>query len=43
MTTIIKPCGGEKRRGIRAIHGNRNKFMISDSEISKCPEFEVKP
>ena len=42
MTTIIKRCRGEKTRGIRAIDGFRNKLMIPDSEISKCPEFEVK-
>ena len=42
MTTINKRCRGEKTRGIRAIDGFRNKLMIPDSEISKCPEFEVK-
>ena len=42
MTTIIKRCRGEKTRGIRAIDGFRNKLMIPDSEIPKCPEFEVK-
>ena len=42
MTTVIKRCRGEKTRGIRAIDGFRNKLMIPDSEISKCPEFEVK-
>ena len=42
MTTIIKCCRGEKTRGIRAIDGFRNKLMIPDSEIPKCPEFEVK-
>ena len=42
MTTIIKRCRGEKTRGIRAIDGFRNKLMILDSEIPKCPEFEVK-
>ena len=42
MTTIIKRCRGEKARGIRAIGGFRNKLMIPDSEILKCPEFEVK-
>ena len=41
MTTVIKRCRGEKTRGIRAIDGFRNKLMIPDSEISKCPEFEV--
>ena len=39
MTTIIKRCRGEKTRSIR---GFRNKLMIPDSEIPKCPEFEVK-
>ena len=42
MTTIIKRCRGEKTRGIRGIDGFRNKFMIPDSGIPKCPEFEVK-
>ena len=42
MTTIIKRCRGEKTRGIRAIDGFRKKLMILDSEIFKCPEFEVK-
>ena len=42
MTTIIKQCRGAKTRGIRAIDGLRNKLMIPDSEIPKCPEFEVK-
>ena len=42
MTTVIKRCRGEKTRGIRAIDGFRNKLMIPDSKIPKCPEFEVK-
>ena len=42
MTTIFKCCRGEKKRGIRAINGFRKKLMIPDSEIPKCPEFEVK-
>ena len=45
MTTIIKRCRGKKKnkkRGIRAIDGFRKKLMIPDSEIPKCPEFEVK-
>ena len=42
MTTIIKRCRGEKKRDIRAIDGFRKKLMIPDSEIPKCPEFEVK-
>ena len=39
---MIKRCRGEKKRGIRAIDGFRKKLMIPDSEIPKCPEFEVK-
>ena len=42
MTTIIKRCRGEKKRGIRAIDGLRKKLMITESEIPKGPEFEVK-
>ena len=42
MTTVIKRCRGEKTRGIREIDGFRKKLMIPDSEIPKCPEFEVK-
>ena len=33
MTTIIKRCRGEKKRGIRAIDAFRKKLMIPDSEI----------
>ena len=42
MTTIIKRCRGEKTRGIRGIDGFRNKLMIPDSEIPKCPEVKSK-
>ena len=42
MTTIIKRCRGEKKRGIRVIDGFRKKLMIPDSEFPACPEFEVK-
>ena len=42
ITTIIKQCRGEKTRGIRKIDGFRKTLMIPDSEIPKCPEFEVK-
>ena len=42
ITTVIKQCRGEKTRGIRAIDGFRNKLMIPDSVIPKCPEFEAK-
>ena len=40
MTAIIKRCRGEKVT--RVIDGFRKKLMIPDSEISECPEFEVK-
>ena len=42
MTAVIKQCRAEKTRRIRAIDGFRKKLMIPDSEIHKCPEFEVK-
>ena len=42
ITTVIKSCRGEKTRDIRAIDAFRNKLIIPDFEISKCPEFEVK-
>ena len=42
MDTIIKQCRGEKTRGINTIDGFRKKLMILESEIPKCPEFEVK-
>ena len=42
MTTVIKHSRGEKTRGIRAIDGFRNKLLMPDSEIPKCPELEVK-
>ena len=42
MKTAIKHSRGEKKRGIRTIDGFRKKLMIPDSEIPKCPEFEVK-
>ena len=42
MTTIIKRCRGEKTRGTTGIDEFRKKLMIPDSEILKCPEFEVK-
>ena len=40
--TTIKPFRGEKTRGITAIDEFRKKLMISDFEICKYPEFEVK-
>ena len=42
MTAIIKRCRGEKTKGTRGIDEFRKKLMIPDSEILKCPEFEVK-
>ena len=42
MTTVIKRCRGEKKRDVRAIDEFRKKLLIPDSEIPKCPEFEVK-
>ena len=42
MTTVMKQRTGEKTRGIRALDGFRTKLMIPDSEIPKCPEFQVK-
>ena len=42
ITTVMKRCSREKTRGMREIDGFRNKLMIPDSEIPKCPEFEVK-
>ena len=42
MTTIIKRCRGEKTKDIGAIDDLEKKLMILDSEIPKCPEFEIK-
>ena len=42
MTTIIKRCRGEKKRGIRAEDEFKKELMVPDSGIRKCPEFEVK-
>ena len=42
MTTVVKHCRGEKKRGVRAIDGFRKKLIIPDSEILACLEFEVK-
>ena len=41
MTTVIKCCRGEKW-GKRKIDAFRGKLMIPDSEITECPEYEVK-
>ena len=42
MTTVIKHWRGEKKRGQRKIDGFRKKLMIAESEVSECPEHEVK-
>ena len=42
MTTIIKRCRGEKKRGIRAIDEFRKKLMIPHFGIRECSEFEAK-
>ena len=42
MTTVIKRCRGEKKRGKGKIDGFRKKLMVLESEISECPEHEVK-
>ena len=42
MSTVIKRCRGEKKRGERKIDGFRKKMMIPESEIPECPEHEVK-
>ena len=41
LTTVIKRSRG-KERSIREIDGFRKKLIILDSEIPKCPEFEIK-
>ena len=42
MTNIIKHCGGEKKRGIRAIDRFRKKLFIPDYEISVSIDQVVK-
>ena len=42
MTTVIKSCRGEKKRGERKIDAFRRKLMIPDSEITEFPEYEIK-
>ena len=39
---LLNAVEAKKKGGIRAIDGFRNKLMIQDSEIPKCPEFEAK-
>ena len=42
VSTVIKRCRGEKKRGEREIDGFRKKLMIPGSEITECPEHKVK-
>ena len=42
MSTVIKRCRGEKKRGERKIDAFRRKSIIPDSEIAECPEYEVR-
>ena len=42
MSTVIKRCRGEKKRGEREIDRFRKKLMIPKFKIPKCPEYEVK-
>ena len=42
MSTVIKRCKGEKKRGERKIDAFRKKLMIPESEILECSEHEVK-
>ena len=42
MSTVIKRCRGEKKRGERKIDGFRKKMMIPEYEIPECPEHEIK-
>ena len=40
MSTVIKRCKGEKKRG--KIDGFKKRLMIPKSEIPECSEHEVK-
>ena len=42
MTTSIKCCRWVKTKDIRAIDGFRNKSVVPDFEIPKCPECQAK-
>ena len=42
MANVIKHCRDEKKRGIRAIDGSRNKLFIPYYEISVAIEDVVK-
>ena len=46
MTTAINRCRGEKKKKERKKKRKKDRFtkklMIPESEISECPEYEVK-
>ena len=46
MTTAINRCRGEKKKRKRKKKRKKDRFtkklMIPESEISECPEYEVK-
>ena len=39
---LLNTAEVKKKRGERKIDAFREKLMIPDSEITKCPEYEVK-
>ena len=42
MSTVIKRCRGKIKRGERKMDAFRRNLIIPDSEITECPEYEVK-
>ena len=42
MTSVIKNCKGEKKRGVRAAEGFRKKLKIPDDEIYQSTEQKIK-
>ena len=42
MSTVIKRCRGEQKRGKRKIDGFRKKLIIPEFEITEFPEYEFK-
>ena len=42
MTTVIKGCKGQKKKRRKKNRWTQKILMILDSEISECPEHEVK-
>ena len=42
MTTVIKGCKGQKKKRRKKNRWTQKILMIPDSEISECPEHEVK-